>query len=77
MAEQAVVAHVRSFDPHVYLDIDNGPKGWSLPDCMAHGVAAACAASDRKLWMKYSSYDPNALGGGGFFAGVEFALDDW
>ncbi len=75
MAEQASVAQVRSYDQHVHLTLDNGTAGWCLPDDSAHGIAAAAQASDVKLWVTYTSYDPNTLGG--FFNGVQFALQDW
>jgi hypothetical protein len=71
----ATVGLARSWDPHVYLVLDNGVKGYASLDLRGHGIASACQASNRKVFMRYDSNDPNWGDGAGFFQGVQVALD--
>jgi hypothetical protein len=72
---EAAVGMARSWDTHVYLVLDNGVKGYASLDPLGHGVAAACQASGRKVFMRYDSNDPNWGNGAGYFQGVRVALD--
>jgi len=82
----ATVAHVRSFDRHVYLWISDTLKGWvdlnqgtgsTATDMTRLGtfaVAAAAAAAGKKVNCRVWGYDPNWGGGAGHFDRVELWL---
>lgn len=71
----ATVGMARSWDHHVYLVLDNGVRGYAPLDPPGHGIAAACQAAGRKVFMKYTSHDPNWGNSAGYFQGVTVALD--
>jgi hypothetical protein len=80
MANQATAEQVRSFDPNVFFRLDSGDSGWAnLHDSpLAHGIAASAQAAGKKLFFKFTSFNPNgAAQGVGSFQGVQVALQDF
>jgi hypothetical protein len=80
MATQATAEQVRSYDPNVFFSLDTGEKGWAnLHDnVLAHGIAASAQATGKKLWLTYTTYNPNgAASGVGSFQGVQVAWQNW
>ena len=78
MATKATAEQVRSYDSNVFFRLDSGENGWANLDDLAHGIAASAQATGNKLWLKYTSFNPNgAAPSVGSFQGVQVALQDW
>ncbi len=72
-SQGADVSQVRSFDSNVFLTITDILKGWAQLDPLAHGIAAACQMTGKKVQMTYTKFNPNGLNGTGVFEGVKLA----